>query len=437
MKIYLTPKTVATSGGGLRGNLQYLDRFIQSELDKSNFQSSFNELWLSIAYPAMYVTSGSAGMENAFNQYCETLPYSRMNRKLKTIDITLKAPEFSEHFQKEEQKNYQDKFDIAGEYKNITEPELAKILIDKYFEASQIIKSKLKKEDSFDFESFEKVLSDIRQRITFEFLIKISKEENISLQKTRIENSETKRQERRSRNLIGDTLIRDIRLYFAYKLPGALFYLNRYAHIVLRQLIHKEFKCPQYHHLYISIADTKEEALKRAIVVEDWFTFGIAVLKEEILLKADHSEQQALILNALKDGLLDIAELDKLDKSNVLEAISEAKEIGVLSEILYKAKENNRITFAISTKTILGQNEEEIYFTIVDKDTNRIAKWKFGQENIFLIAGWFGTINVTNKKITIKPRANMGLVLEGRQKIIELDVESELADPTKIAQNSR
>jgi hypothetical protein len=206
---------------------------------------------------------------------------------------------------------------------------------------------------------------------------------------------------------------------------------------VLRQLIQKEFKCPHYHHLYISIADTKDEALKRAIIVEDWFTYGVAVLKEETLLKADHNEQQALVLNALKEGLLDIAELDKLDKSKILDAISEAKEIGLLSEILYKAKENNKITFVISTKSILGQNEEEIYFTIVDKDTNRIARWKFGQENIFLIGGWFGTINVTNKKITIKPRANMDLVLEGKQKIIELDVEKELADPTKIAQNSR
>jgi hypothetical protein len=44
---------------------------------------------------------------------------------------------------------------------------------------------------------------------------------------------------------------------------------------------------------------------------------------------------------------------------------------------------------------------------------------------------------VTNKKITIKPRPNMDLVLEGKQKIIELDVEKELADLTKSDQNSR
>ena len=437
MKIYLSPRTVGTSGGGLKGNLQYLDRLIQNELDKSNFQSSFNELWLSLACPAMYVVPGIVGMEVTFSKYYQTFPYSRMNRKFKTIDITLKAPEFSEHFQKEEQINYTDKFEIAAEYKNISEPELAKILIDKYFEALQIIKSKLKKEDVFDFDIFENILTTIKKKITLEFLIQTSKEENINSQKAQIENSETKRQERISKNLISDTLIRDIRLSFAYKLPRALFYLNRYADIVLRQLIHNDFKCPHYHHLYVSIADTKEEALKRAIIVEDWFTYGIAVLQEQTLLKADHSEQQQLVLTAIKDGLLDIAEIDKLDKEKILKAINEAREIGVLSEIIFKAKENNKIAFAISTKTILGQNEEEIYFTIIDKETNKTARWKFGQENIFLIAGWFGAINVTNKKITIKPRANMDLVLEGKQKIIELDVEKELADLTKIDQNSR
>ncbi|MFT3680168.1 MAG: hypothetical protein QM791_07830 [Ferruginibacter sp.] len=437
MKIYLTPRTAGTGGGGLKGNLQYFDRLIQSELDKANFQSSFNEFSLGLFYPAMYIVPGISGMEVAFNQYYETLPYSRMNRKFKTIDVILKAPEFSEHFQKEEQVNYQDRVDIADEYKNITEPELAKILIDKFFEALQIVKSKLKKEDSFDFETFESILTVIRKKITLDFLITTSGEEKSNSEKAQIENVEIKRQERKSRHLVSDTLIRDIRVYYAYRLPGALFYLNRYADIVLRQLIQKGFKCPNYHHLYISIADTRDEALKRAVIIEDWFTYGVAVLKEETLLTAGHHEQQALVLNALQEGLLDIAELDKLDKSKILDAISEAKEIGVLSEILYKAKENNKIAFTISTKTIVGQNEEEIYFTIVDKATDRIARWQFGQENIFLIGGWFGTINVTNKKITIKPRANMDLVLEGKQKIIELNVEKELADPTKTAPNSR
>ena len=120
MKIYLTPRTVGTSGGGLRGNLQYLDRLIQSELNKSNFQSSLNELWLSISYPALYVVPEIIGMEVTFTKYYDALPYSRMNRKFKTIDIILKAPEFSEHFQKK-QVNCKDKFEIADKYKNTTE----------------------------------------------------------------------------------------------------------------------------------------------------------------------------------------------------------------------------------------------------------------------------------------------------------------------------
>jgi hypothetical protein len=267
-------------------------------------------------------------------------------------------------------------------------------------------------------------------------VLKILKEK-ISETDTQIQIVKLSREIRQELNIEPKTLIRDIRLMFTYNLPKSLLYLNRYADLVLILLIKKNFLCPIYHHLYIRIGNSKNEALENVVFTEEWNTYGIAVINEERLLKADHKEQQELVLNAINDGLLDIAELDKLDKTKVIEAINEARHIGILSEIIIKTKENNKIAFAISTKTILGQNEDEIYFTIIDKDTNIIARWKFGQENIFLIGGWFGTINVTNKKITIKPKANMDLILEGKQKIIELDIEKVFADPTKITQNSR
>jgi len=46
MKIYLTQATAGRGGIGLKGNLQYLLRSIQNELNDSAFKSSFNELWL-------------------------------------------------------------------------------------------------------------------------------------------------------------------------------------------------------------------------------------------------------------------------------------------------------------------------------------------------------------------------------------------------------
>ncbi len=69
MKIYITPNTVGRYGGSLNDNLRYLDRFIQSELDLAGSQSSFEELWLRLSYPPMYILPGIVGMEVYFKKH--------------------------------------------------------------------------------------------------------------------------------------------------------------------------------------------------------------------------------------------------------------------------------------------------------------------------------------------------------------------------------
>lgn len=81
MKIYLSPNTAGRYGGALNGNLRHLDRFIQNELTNSEFKSSFEELWLTLSYPPMYVLPGVVGMEVTFKKYYDTFPYSRLNIK--------------------------------------------------------------------------------------------------------------------------------------------------------------------------------------------------------------------------------------------------------------------------------------------------------------------------------------------------------------------
>ena len=173
MEIYLIPNTAGRNGGALKENLRHLDRFIQSALDSSGFQSSFEELWLTLSYPPMYVLPEVIGIATDFKKYYEKLPYSRPNRRYKTFDIALKAPEFSEHFDKKEQKKYKNKFKIDAIHQNIEEVDLAKILVDKYLEANQLIKRKLRKEDVFDPDKFEDILLNIKKRINFDFLISL------------------------------------------------------------------------------------------------------------------------------------------------------------------------------------------------------------------------------------------------------------------------
>jgi hypothetical protein len=54
MRIYLSPNTAGRYGGSFNGNLRHMGRFIQNELNNSAFESSFDELRLSLSYPPMY-----------------------------------------------------------------------------------------------------------------------------------------------------------------------------------------------------------------------------------------------------------------------------------------------------------------------------------------------------------------------------------------------
>lgn len=424
MNIYLRPSTSGKSGGYLNGHLKFFYKLVQQELEKAGFQCSFDELTIVLTYPPARRASLSS-MEKTFLEYYATLPQSRLDRRNKRIEVSVQAPEFSPHYNKVKQAE-------GKEPPHIPETTLAHLLIDKILEALNTLQPKLKKQDSFDRALFEKVLSQIKNKISPEYLRAQSSMLNKADKQDTIHHAELKRLERQSQDLPKDKLIRDIRLFYAYTLPDSLFYLNRYADLVLQRLIAKDFRCPVYHHLYISIAGTREEALRQTYVLEDWFTFGIAVLKKEDLLNADMERKQLLVLAAIRDGLMDIATLDNLDTDMVLDAVQEAREAGLFTETIFKAKENKKIAFVITTRPIPGKNREEIYFTLTDKQSNRTAKWKFGEENIHVIGGWFGTLTVTNKVVRTKPRANMELVLKGKEMFLEIDVEAALSDPGKV-----
>jgi|GEM_PF-1224916 len=433
MKIYLSPQTVSRWGGSLNGNLLHFDRLIQSELDASGFRSSFEECKLSILYPSLYPPNENEGERTkGFQNYYDSLPSVRMLRKENKIELALKAPAFAEHFNEPASPDRADRIEVEEKYKDLSDTALANILLDTYAEAATLIKARLKKGETFDADIFLQVLDKIRPGITTDFLIANKEEKAKEREHNRVEQAESIRSERKLEDQANFQMIRDIRLNYAYNFPAKLFYLNRFADIVLSKLIEKDFQCPGYHHLYISIADSKEDALKKAYVLENWYTYGVAVLNGRQLLNADPVEQQSLVLAAIREGLLDIATKDGLDQAKIEEAIKEAEEHGVLSERIVKTKSNNRITFVISIKVVPELNEEEVFFYIVDNKTEKVARWKFGQENIFIVGAWFGTINVTNKKITIKPRPNMDLVLAGRQMVTVLDVEQELADPARL-----
>jgi len=200
------------------------------------------------------------------------------------------------------------------------------------------------------------------------------------------------RNERKKKRQQPDTSLKDIRLYFTYEVPNTYFYLFNFIQVILRVLQQKNFLCPGYSHIYISIGETLEDAIARAY-------------------------------EAIENGLFDIADLDYLDKRLLEEAINQAKEWGIFHEKIIQEKQNKRFRFRISSVPIKDDPEEEIYFTLIDRDETKEYKWKFGKLHLLEVRLWFFKINVTNKLIRTKPRARMEMVLKGRKKELEMSVE--------------
>lgn len=242
---------------------------------------------------------------------------------------------------------------------------------------------------------------------------------NVETYKTNLAKRELRRQQHRE----PDTVLQDIRVYFTYSIPNTYFYLFTFTQLILRILQKNQFQCPGYSHIYISIGETKEEAIARAYELEDWYRFGIAVMTREELLNAPGDELEALMLEKITDGLKDIAALDRLDVNKIDDAIHRAQEWGIFHERIIKEKENEDYLFRIVAKPIKKKIEEEIYFTLIDRRNHTIYIWKFGELALLDTLGWLKKITVTNKFIRTKPAANMQLILKGKKSELELSIE--------------
>jgi len=402
MKIYLSTQTVGKYGGGLNGSLKHLDNYIQTEINKSNFKSSFDELWITIVYPPMFVLKGIIGMEKQFPEFYNKLPNSRINRRYKKIDVVIKAPEFSEHLDKKDSLNQKYKFSIDKKFQNISEIDLARVLIDKYLEAGEIITSKLKKGDLFDIEVFNSILTSIKDKINTEFITTLN-----LLQKEIILNETLERAKkiRKDRNQVikeKDKIIKDIRVYTDFSNKALYPYDYQYTEIFTNLLVKSNFKCPTYHHLYIQISENESNALKNTFSIEDWYVYGIATIDYEKYKKQTEKEKDQVVFNAISKGLHDIAKIDKLDILTLNSVIEKIKVKGLETELHYQTIDNNNHKLEI---TYFSKSREEkcpIYFNITDKNTNQSNRLKIGEVEKEQIHMWMQKITMTKKVIKIK-----------------------------------
>jgi hypothetical protein len=425
MKIYLSRSTAGTYGGALNGNLRYLDRFIQNELNNSGFKSSFEELWLTISYPPMYVLPGIAGMEVSFMEYYRTLPYSRLNRRFKKIDITLKAPEFSEHFDKAKQNKYEHKFEIEPQFKNISESELGRILIDKYIEAIEIISSKLKKEDVFDCEIFKKVLLAIKLKINPDFLQNMNMVQSEEAKNSAVSLANQLRNERQKVDRPKNKLIRDLRVYYCSLPNKALYpYDTIYSEIFLNLLVRERLMCPTYHHLYINVAKSVNDALLSAFSFKDWHVNGLAIIDYEKYQTLTEKEKENVVFQTILSGLLDIATIDKLDIDIINKVAEKIQENGIDTELHFKTIENKSYKLVITYFSRSMEDECPVFFNLTDKTNNITKRHQIGKAGRLQLYMWMQKITLNNKQIIIKSSDSIRaqVWLKDKPTLLEFDI---------------
>lgn len=425
MKIYLSQNT-AGRYGGLERNLYHLNRLIEGRLKTAGFKSSFDALRLTLAYPPMYVLPGVLGIEKTFKTYYDKFPISRLDRRNKNVDITLQAPEFSEYFDKDKQKNYKHKFDIEHQYKNISETDIGRILIDKFLIAGGMIAAKVKKDDVFDHQVFKDVLNGIREEINPGFLNSINAEQQGQIQDDLIKKALELREKRKHQELPKDKLIRDLRVYYN-ALPNKAFYPYdyQYSEIFLNLLTRNELRCPKYHHLYIQVAKTMDDALKASFAIEDWYVYGLAVIDFDHYQQLPEKQKERCVFDLIVAGLKDIADLDQLDKTGIENVIRKIEEKGLDTELLFEEIENNSHLLRI---TYLSRSMEEgcpVFFNLTDKTTQQTKRTEIGRAEKDQLRMWLQKISLTRKQIKIKSSSSVrGEVwLKGMPKAMEFEIE--------------
>jgi len=403
MDIYISPRTAGRYGGGFKGDLRYFDQVIKEYLGA--FKSSFDEFWLTLDYPPMYVLPGVVGIENDYKKYYETLPVFRLDRKNKKIEISLKAPEFSEHFDEGEKSNYKHQFEIEKIYENISEPILAEILIDKCIEAASLVNTRLKSEDVFDLEQFKNILSLLRPKINIEFLVSERKRKTDEINLNAVDRAIELREKRKINRHPKDKVIRDFRVYGSRLPEKALYpYDYQYAEIFLNKLRSKGLLCPTYHHLYIQAAKTFEDCLNGSNALENWYVYGLATIDYDSYVKQSDTAKETLVLNTIINGLMDIADIDDLDQPTINSTIDEIKISGLNTELEHIVAENKNHKAIITYFSRSMEDGNPVYLNIIEKSTGRSGKIQIGEAEKDQLYFWISKLTLNNTHVKIKAR---------------------------------
>lgn len=208
------------------------------------------------------------------------------------------------------------------------QPTIDNILYE-FGEIFRLLEQKKKASDYFDTEKTLQLLSELAQELKTKLDFYNEKAEQ-AIEKERIERAKQDREERLQTSAPHTRLIRDIRLYYAFENQELKQhnYFSPYniqlCEKICERLRQKKFRLPSYDHLYIQVSESFDKALSHAIRAEKWLVYGVSVLENPLTYSSlPQKEKKQVVFHLIKQGLLDIAQIDRLDTSILNEVLDE------------------------------------------------------------------------------------------------------------------
>lgn len=203
-------------------------------------------------------------------------------------------------------------------------------LFELIYKAFDIIISKKKKTDIWDTEKIKPALNQLEKELQEADLWEINHTYKMLFKQEAIAKSLEERTIREQTNDEKKRLIYDLRFYYHIEGVNKLYfspYDNSFCEQIFEKLRERKFRLPGYTHLYIMVSDSFENALYHASRLENWFVYGIAVLENYADYPAKtEAEKQRVVFGLIKQGLNDIAKIDKLDTQTLNEVLDEVEQ---------------------------------------------------------------------------------------------------------------
>jgi len=297
MYIYFRKSGYGTYGGSLDEPFEYFGRIISDRLEKEEVEFPFEEIEVELA---LFSIKPKGKDKEVYNDWFNKLPNYYRGRNM--IRITL--PIFKN------EKTLEDIFQLV-------------------YKAFEILFIKKKKDDFYDTEKIKQILLLLESELQNTDLYKLNKQYDLLLFEEALARRIEERTERKNRTIENKKAIRDIRFYYHFEDIGKLYfspYNYNLCKKILIKLREKKFNLPDYTHLYIQVSDSFENTLYQTTRYEDWYVCGVAVLKDyKDFPKKNEEEKNRIVFNLIKEGLLDIARIDKLDLETLNHVLDEVE----------------------------------------------------------------------------------------------------------------